>query len=193
LVTGFKKILTFRIAFGPDDTIGVTMEKLVPHVPEPEYIRVWASYAAKIIFNLGFPNNLSADMALGSIAKVAQEPLAPDTDCLARCELDDVIQYVRQPAASTRVFTGEFFAKGSTKRMISTHFPPIGTEQQVVFSSVAMMQHALDMNAGDPYFLDVLRDTALNLVDLYATGLGEGVASVTRVPEFAYLKAIGAR
>lgn len=192
VLAGRTKILEYRIVFGAENVVGVDTKTCVPKIPGPDYVRLWACYEAKIIYNLGFPKNMSAMMALGSIAKIAETEILADTDCFLRANLDDVIRFTREVPISGTIFTGEFFAKGSLERTIKTHFPVRGTEQQVVFSGVALMQHAILMNREDVETLDVLTKTVRNFVDLYGSGMIGGVQSVVQIPTLAYLKAIGA-
>ena len=191
-LAGRTKVLGYRIVFGADNVVGVHVEPSVAQIPGPDYIRLWASYEAKIIFNLGFPKNLSAMMALGSVAKVSETDITPDTDCFQRAGFNDVIRFVHEAPTSGTVFTGDFFAKGSLERMIKTHFPLRATEQQVVYSGLALMQYAILMNRSDTETLDVFTKTARNFVALYETGMGVGLQAVARITTLAYMQAIGA-
>ncbi len=190
-LTGRTKVLRYRIVFGPGNVVGVHVEPCVPEIPGPDYIRLWASYEAKIIFNLGFPGNLSATMALGSVAKVADEAIAADTDCFERADLADVMTFTPEVPAFGTTFTGEFYAKGSLERTIKTHFPLRITEQQVVYSGLALLQYAINTNRDDDETLDVLTKTARNFVALYEAGMGGGLQSVVQIPTLAYMQAIG--
>lgn len=191
-LAGRTKVLGYRIVFGGDNVVGVHVELSVAQIPGPDYIRLWASYEAKIIFNLGFPKNLSAMMALGSVAKVSETDITPDTDCFQRAGFNDVIRFVHEVPTSGTVFTGDFFAKGSLERMIKAHFPLRATEQQVVYSGLSLMQYAILMNRNDAETLDILTKTARNFVALYETGMGVGLQAVAQVPTLAYMQAIGA-
>ncbi|MFQ5662353.1 MAG: hypothetical protein ACE5HL_00775 [Terriglobia bacterium] len=190
-LTGRTKVLRYRIVFGADKIVGVHVEPCVPQIPGPEYIRLWASYEAKTIFNLGFPGNLSATMALGSVAKVADKAITADTDCFQRAHLADAIQFAHKVPTSGTTFTGELYAKGSLERTIKTHFPMRITEQQVVYSGLALMQYAISINRTDDETLDVLTKTARNFLALYESGMGGGVESVVQIPTLAYMQAIG--
>jgi hypothetical protein len=190
-LTGRTRVLRYRIVFGAGNIVGVHIQPCVPQIPGPDYVRLWASYEAKIIFNLGFPGNLSATMALGSVAKVADKAITADTDCFERADLADVIQFAHELPTSGTTLTGEFYAKGSLERTIKTHFPMQMTEQQVVYSGLALMQYAISINRSDEEKLDVLTKTARNFVALYESGMGGGVQSVVQIPTLAYMQAIG--
>lgn len=43
-LTGRTKVLRYRIVFGAGNIVGVSIEPCVPRIPEPDYIRLWASY-----------------------------------------------------------------------------------------------------------------------------------------------------
>ena len=190
-LTGRKRVLRYRIVFGAGNIVGVDIEPCVPRIPGPDYIRLWASYEAKIIFNLGYPENISATIALGSVAKVADKAITADTNCFERANVADVIQFAHEVPTSGTTFTGEFYAKGSLERTIKTHFPMRTTEQQMVYSGLALMQFAININRSDDDRLDVLTKTGRNFVDLYNSGAGEGIQSVVQIPFLAYMKAIG--
>ena len=191
-LAGWTKVLQYRIVFGSDGTVGVHIGPWQPEIPGTEYVRLWASYEAKIIYNLGFPKNVSSLMALNSVSKVSEIDITADTDCFERADFADVIQFAHEVPASGTTFTGEFYAKGSLKRMIKAHSPIRGaTEQQVVFSGLAFMQYAILVNRSDAGALDLLSKTSRNFVALYESGMGEGITSVAQVPYLAYMQAIG--
>lgn len=186
-----KKILSYKILFDYNNKVAVNIKKEVSTVPTPEYIRLWAFYQAKIIYNLGYPNNLSATMSLGSLSKIIEKDIDSNTDCFKRANLDDVVQYSDRFISPITKFDGEFFAKGSVNRSINTHFPMQSTEQEVVYSGIALMQYCININKIDKYALDVLTNTARNFLSLYEAGMGSGVSDIAQIPQTAYLEAIG--
>ena len=192
--SGWTKILRYRIVFGVDSVVGVYVEPCVAQIMGPDYIRLWASYEAKIILNLGFPKNLSAMMALTSVAKVLETDITPDTDCFQRAGFNDVIRFVHEVPTSGTVFTGDFFAKGSLERTINTYFPLRVIEQQIVYSGLALMQYAILMNRSDTMTLDILTKTARNFVTLYVEvdmGLrAGGLQAAAEIPTLAYTQAL---
>lgn len=131
-------------------------------------------------------------MALGSVAKVVEKDIDGSTDCFRRAGLVAVVQFVPQTPVTGTTFTGEFYAKGGLDRSIKTNFPRQISEQQVVFSGLALMQHAIFANRTDAGDLRVLTETARNLVALYESGAGQGVAATVQIPTLAYMRAIGA-
>jgi len=191
-LTGMKKILSYEVLFYHDNKVTVNITKEVPIIPTPEYIRLWAFYQAKIIYNLGYPNNLSATMSLGSLSKIIEKDIDSNTDCFKRANLDDVVQYSDRFISPITKFDGEFFAKGSVNRSIKTHFPMQSTEQEVVYSGIAIMQYCININKNDKYALDVLTKTARNFFALYKAGMGSGISAIAQIPQAAYLDAIGA-
>jgi hypothetical protein len=185
----FLKILTFKIFFDSQRNVAVDIKPIVLEMSQSEYIRLWACYEAKIIYSLGFPHNMSAMMALGSIAKVVEKNISPDTDCFASADVDDVISFAREIPVKHSIFTGEFYAKGGFERMVITHFPIKGTEQQVVYSGLALLQYVIDSINRDDEMLHVLTKTARIMLALYETEMAIGVESVYQIPNLAYLKA----
>ena len=187
-LNGWKKILSFEIIFD-NNKVNVKVQKNVPIIKTPDYIRLWACYEAKMIYNLGFPNNLSSNMAIGLITKIAENKISEVTDCFKEADVDDVIQFDQNVTKGNTKFTGEFYARGSLNRIIKTWLPPKGTEQQVVWSSLTLLQYAIFMNKDDKECLDILTKTARNMVGLYKTGMGTGIASVAKIPTLAYMQA----
>lgn len=190
-LTGRIKVLSFEIIFDDNNNVGVNVNKNVAVVPTPDYIRLWASYEAKMIYNLGYPNNISSNIAIGAMAKIVKIGIDENTDCFQKANLDDVIQYTPNISSGNIKFTGEFYAKGSTERTIKTWLPRRGTEQQAVYSALALMQYAINMVRDDKESLHVLTETARNMINLYESGMGIGIASIVKVPTLAYMQAIG--
>jgi len=184
LFDGRKRILSFEIVFDKKNKVGVSIDKHVSMISTLDYIRLWACYAAKMIYVLGYPDNVSANIAIGAIAKIVKSDINASTNCFQIANLDDVIQY-------TSKYTGEFYAKGSLERAVKTWVPKRATEQQTVFSALALMQNVIYMIRNDKDCLEVLTQVARNMVELYDYGMGEGIASVVEVPTLAYMRAIG--
>lgn len=190
-LSGRKKVLSFEIIFDDRNNVGVNVNKNVPVVPAPDYIRLWACYEAKMIYNLGYPNNISADMAIGAMAKIVKIEINENTNCFQKANLDDVIRYTPNISKGNIKFTGEFYAKGSIERSIKTWLPLRCTEQQAVYSALALMQYAISMARDDKECLDIFTKTARNMIKLYESGRGVGIASIVQVPTLAYMQAIG--
>ena len=66
------------------------------------------------------------------------------------------------------------------------------TEQQVVYSALALMQYAISTNRDDQEYVDVFTNTARNMINLYESGIYVGIASAFQIPTLAYMQAIGA-
>lgn len=190
-LSGRKKVLSFEIIFDDNNNVSVNVNKNVPVIPTPDYIRLWACYEAKIIYNLGYPDNVSANIAIGSIAKVVENGINENTNCFQKANLDDVIQYTSNISRTNIKFTGEFYAKGSLERTIKTWFPLRSTEQQIVYSALALMQYAISITRNDKECLDVFTKTARNMIKLYESGMGLGMTSIVQIPTLAYMQAIG--
>jgi len=192
-IFSYKKILSYKIIFDQNNKVAVNIKKEVPTVPMPEYIRLWAFYQAKIIYNLGYPNNLSANMSLESLFKIVEEDIDSNTDCFGRANLDDVMQFSDRFISPNTQFDGEFFAKGSINRSIKTRFSMQSSEQEVVYSGIALMQYCINMNKNDKSILDVITKTARNLyLMFYEAGMGSGISNIDQISQTAYLDAIGA-
>ena len=154
-LSGRKKVLSFEIIFDEYNKVGVKVNKNVPMISTPDYIRLWACYEAKMVYNLGYPNNVSANVAIGALIKITENDIQKDTDCFQKANFDDVIQYNSSILKGNIKFTGEFYAKGSFERNIKTWLPSKGTEQQAVYSTLALMQYAISMTRDDKECIEV--------------------------------------
>lgn len=190
-LSGRKKVLSFEIIFDDRNKVGVNLNKNVPIISAPDYIRLWACYEAKMIYNLDYPNNVSANVAIGAMAKIVENDIQEDTDCFQKANFDDVIEYNSSILKGNIKFTGEFYAKGSFERNIKTWLPSKGTEQQAVYSTLALMQCAITMTRDDKECIEVFTKTARNMIKLYESGAGVGMTSIVQVPTIAYMQAIG--
>ena len=190
-LAGMKKIVSYEVLFYHDNKVMVNSTKEVPTIHTSEYIRLWAFYQTKIIYNFGYPNNLSTSMAFLSLYKIIEKDISPNTDCFKRANLDDVIQYSKSNSSVITKFNGEFFAKGSIKRSIMTHFPPKGTEQEAVYSAIALMQYCINANKDNKESLDILTKTIRNFLALFKMGAGNKISGITLIPQAAFLEAIG--
>ena len=186
-LTGRTKVLRYRMVFGSGNNVGVHIEPCVPQIAAIEYIRLWASYQAKIIYILNSPEN---HIALASVAKVADEAITSDTDCFERAGLAEVIQFAHEVPSSGTTFNGEFYAKGSLDRRIWTRFPFRMNEQQVVYSGLALMQYVISINSSDDVALDLLTKTARHFVALYSSGMRAGLQAVVQIPTLADMQAV---
>ncbi|MEO8399661.1 MAG: hypothetical protein ABI550_07585 [Ignavibacteriaceae bacterium] len=190
-LTGKSKVLSFEIIFDENNNVGVKVKKIVSKIPTPDYIRLWACYEAKMIYNLGYPNNLSAIMAIEALSKIVESNIKKNTDCFYEADLDDVIQFLPNITQGHIKFSGEFYAKGTLDRSIKTWLPIGGTEQQAVYSALALMQYSIAITSEDKECLEIFTKTVRNMIELYKSEMGKGVNSTVQVPKFAYLKAIG--
>jgi len=196
LLLGKTKIISYEILFGDNNEIAVNTTKHISSVSSPEYIRLWATYTSKIIFNLGGLANLSTKILLGALEKITQKDLTINSNCFKEAEMDDAIKYVKTIDNVVSKFTGDFYAKGSTLRTINTKFPLRLTEQMAIYSSIALMRYSIVQQDKDKELLqeslEVFTKTIQNLVSLYESRIFEGLKAMTHIPHAAYLKAIGA-
>jgi hypothetical protein len=194
-LNGWKKILSFEIIFDENDKVNVKVHKNVPIIKEPDYIRLWACYEAKMIYNLGFPSNLSSMMTVGFITKIAENGISANTECFKEVNVDDVIQFDPNVIKGNTKFTGEFYARGPLDRSIKTWLPLKGTEQQIVYSGLALMQYTISIIRDDKELqvmeFDIFTKTAKNMAELYKSGMRMGITSTVKIPTLAYWRAVG--
>jgi hypothetical protein len=166
--------------------VSVRVEPLFAEMPTEEYIRLWASYEAKILFNLAY-NPQSAGIAMRAL-EMAQLRIGDDADCLKPLGWGERLRVVDKVPETHSVYTGEFYARGGVNRMIQTHFPRPVDDLQVAISGIALLHHAVVANRGNAYALCVLARTALNL----SLASLDTAASVAQVPIRAYRDALAA-
>ena len=184
-----NQILAYEIRFGGDRQVGVAIPTSSNELTPSEFIRLWAGYSAVILFNLGFPEQITSQLALRLIAKVAESPIEADTYCFDVADVDDVIHFDADLAPGGTTLTGKLLDLGDSQRGLLTDFPSTVTEQQVVFGSLALMQYAILQNRADQRALDVLGATASGMVRMYEDGLGDDLPGITVIPNRAYLDA----
>ena len=189
-LSGRIKVLSFEIIFDDNNNVGVNVIKNVSVVSTPDYLRLWACYEAKMIYNLGYPHNQSANIAINTMSKIVESDINENTNCFQKADFDDVIRYSPNVLKGNIKFTGEFYAKGSFERNVKTWLPEGCTEQQIVFSTLALMQYVISMVINDNECIDVFTKTVRNMINLYKSGAGVGMASIVQVPTVAYMQAI---
>lgn len=171
--------------------VAVTVVPVDQRIPPMEYVRLWAFYQAKIIFNLGYKVEL-ATLATDMVNVVSLNDITRDTDCIAELGYEDGIRFCSRLSQPASLFTGEFHAKGSVDRYINTLFPLQLDEHEVCVSGIALMHHVVLANRDDADALGVLTRTARSLVDLCASAQYQLTpALAVQIPQTAYLKAIG--
>lgn len=190
---GWTQVLKYRIVMGPDGTIGVQVSPSVAQIPEPDFVRLWVCYQVKIIHTLGGPDTRDAAVALGWLRQISGVRLTANTDVFKAAGLGKLLSYAKPGGTplSGPVYSGEFYAKGGTDRMIQSHLPTPTNSGQVLHSALAMMQYALNAVSDNDESLELLRRTAVHLVELYSMGAGRDAQSFAQLPTLAYFKAFG--
>lgn len=190
---GWTQVLKYRIVLGPDGTVGVQVSPSVAQIPDPDFIRLWVCYQVKIIHTLGGPDTRDATVALGWLRQILGTQLNSNTDVFKLAGLGKLLSYAnpgRAPLAGV-VYSGEFYAKGGTDRMIQSHLPVPVNAGQALHSSLAMMQYAINAVSDNDDNLELLSRTAAHLVELYSVGAGRDAQSFAQLPTLAYFKALG--
>jgi hypothetical protein len=219
------KILDYAIKFGDRTPTAwwrrgvseVTVETLtpLPAIPASEYIRFWASYCAKVVYNLGFPVEGAGRFAVNLLAKALNLQLTVDADCFASagfagspmclgrgqpncCDamaLKANLRYGSSGLAAPKLkqmFNGSFEADGRD-RVVMTHLPLHLSDRQVLVSVLALLQYVIATIGRDAQSLSTLELTARNMLDAYAsmTRMGSlGVESIVDIPTIAYATAL---
>ena len=153
-----------------------------------EYIYLSAFYQAKIIYNLGYPKNKNAVLSLDLLEKVVKRGLGKQTDCFQEAAIQPSIKY-EEPEPPVIRYRGAFYAKGFYTRAIKTKFPSKVDESWVLYSAIAMIQHALRKQRTENQ-LEILADTVRGIVTCYKSGSGYSVSSIRDIPMAAFSEAL---
>ncbi|MGI5964198.1 MAG: hypothetical protein ACOX7N_10965 [Lawsonibacter sp.] len=188
-----KRLMIYEINMNEENAVYVNVKKETAGLTDYEYLRLWAHYHCKIMYNLGYPKNETAEISCLLLNKIVAKPFDTVVDCFKLAELDDIMRYSKQPIKPIVSFTGEFFSKESSSRFIKTYFPYSITEQQVLYSSIGLLQYVLDICSNNQNNLDVAwKQIFFILVALYNPESIKSAAALTLgVPEIAFSKALG--
>jgi len=190
LFTNKTRLFYFEILFSPWN-ISARVKKL-SKISNDEYVRLWAFYEAKIIYNLGgFPNSDSSVLALDTIRQVINQDFNTSPNCFK--QEGDIVQrdYSSSilPDDITHIFKGEFFSRDSDGRFITTHFPLKIIDLDIINSGLALMQYVIDKIKDDKKTLNIFKNTAIYFFGLYHSGMGNKISDTIQIPQMAYLKA----
>jgi hypothetical protein len=191
------ELLTYEIHFAADGRVAAAVRPSVPSVPPHEHIRLWASYAARTIFNLGGIQKDGAQVVLHTIQAIAAHGIAPDTDYFTLGSPAHRLRRAASVATPAATFHGVFYAYRHLEesgRMITTLFPPHPPRPYTLHAGTALLHAAIAANRADPGALETIGRVAENLGALYseqlATRQRNHVADLVHLPASAYQAAI---
>lgn len=191
-ISGKKKLMVYEINMNDGNDIYVNVKNETPGLSGHEYLRLWSHYHCRIMHILGYPDNKTTMISGIILEKIIAKQFDVEVDCFQRAELDDVMNYSRQPIDAKLSFRGEFFSTDSDYRMLKSNFPYNITEQQVVYSSIGLLQYALDKCSKNQSYLDLGWKIILFLIIALANRENKGnMAEILKgVPEISYLTSL---
>ncbi len=185
---GRTTILNYEILFDDKDKVSVQVEPKTTPIKQ-EYIKLFGSYLAKIIYNFGGSNRQPSVMVLGTLTKIIKFGISPKTDCFKIAELDDVIQYSSKIDSVVTKYSGTLFGWRNGNQSIKTNFSSNPTEQQTVFGALALMQFAINENVDSENNLQILQKMTQGMMDMYEVGLGGSMRDIIGIPTAAFNEA----
>ncbi|TAL59886.1 MAG: hypothetical protein EPN88_16685, partial [Bacteroidetes bacterium] len=160
-LAGRTDVLTYEIYFDDQDKVSVKIDPKITPIKQ-ECIRLFASYFAKIIFNFQGPYSPASQILLELIRRIIKSPFDESTDVFDAANMSGIISYAENPGSNIiTTLSGSFSAwRRNGKRTIDTKFPLSVTEQQVIYSVMAIFQKAINENRGHHEYLLLLRELA---------------------------------
>ena len=143
---GKSKVLSYKILFSNKNEVSVHIKPESQSIDFFEYSRFWAFYSSKILWNFGFSEerNPYVSKYLESIQKIAADNFKNKIDCFKTAGLKDDISYLDYCYSLIIQCEGSFYKKGND-RFIITKFPLKITEDQVIFSGIAILQYIINI------------------------------------------------
>lgn len=186
---GWTEVLRFRITFTTSGDVFVNVSPTAAVAPTPEFIRLWACYLAKTVHTIGGPTSAHAKLLQTWLHTIltSQTSGTPLFDLL---QMSHLVRYAGSNASVSGVtFAGEYYAKGSSARMVQTQVPAGMTAGQALHSIIALMEHALAVVSNDKDDTRLLLRTVLNTYILLAEGPDDD-QSVLNIGNVAYVQAV---
>lgn len=192
-IFGWTEVLRFRITFTTSGDVFVNVSPTAAVAPTPEFIRLWACYLAKTVHTLGGPTSVHAKLLqtwLHTILTSEPRDLFSGAPLFDLLQMSHLVRYAGSNANVSGVtFSGEYYAKGSSARMVQTQVPAGMTAGQALHSIIALMQHALAVVSKDKDDARLLLRTAVNACVLLAEGPDDD-QSVLNIGNVAYMQAL---
>lgn len=190
LFSSKKCLMTYEIKMSLDNILSVTINPEIPGLTNHEYIRLWVLYQCKIMYNLGYPNNTTSNLLCNVLRQIIAIEFDHSTNCFERAKLSDVISFSNQCFNPKVSFTGEFYAKDSSDRFIKTNFPLNITEQQVLYSSIGLLQYVTNKCSKVQEDLDIIRKTIFFLLSGFDSGPTDIRTMTFLLPQKSYILAL---
>lgn len=188
ILTGRKMLMSYQININTKNFISV--DTTVMHgLSNKEYLRLWAFYFCKVVYNLGYPNNKTADLIIQALHRVISSRFDKNTNCIERANLASIVSYTdrcRDPI----ILTGKFYATESNSRSLITDFPLNVQEHHIVSSTFALLQYAINKCSGQDD-LDIAWKLIFFHLVYFDSGSSISMSKLTSfLPETAFSKAL---
>ncbi|MGI5912389.1 MAG: hypothetical protein ACOX6E_07420 [Syntrophomonadaceae bacterium] len=184
-----KKLMSYEINMC-SDLISVKVMEENPELSNHEYVRMWAFYHCKVMDNLGYPYNETANLLNRALYKIISKKFDKNIDCFERAGLSDQITYSDQFITPKVTFKGEYYSKASKHRRIKTKFPLVITEQQVLHSSIGLLQFTINKCSNKKKELDMIYKVIFFLLVGYEADTRTVKKMLILRPETAYYNAL---
>jgi len=184
---GRTTVLEYQVLFDKKDQVSVKTEPRTTPI-ESEYCKLYFLYLAKIIFNFGGKSAMSSTIALGSLLKILNDGVKPNTNCFEAAKLSDVITYSEKAGDVVTELSGTFYAWRNGNRSIDTKFPLNVTEQQVVYGGLALLQFAINKNKKNKDNLRFIQRAGEMIVNMYNTFEGSNLNDIIGIPSSVFLE-----
>lgn len=184
---GKTTVLKYQVLFDKKDKVSVKVEPLTTPIKR-EYCKLYFLYLAKIIYNFGGRSANSSMIALGSLLKILESEIEPNTNCFEIAEVDDVIAYSEKVSKIITELSGTFYAWRNGNRTIDTKFPLNVTEQQTVYGGLALLQFAINENKKSKDNLIFIQRAGEMIARMYDSFDGSRMQDIVGIPSSIFLK-----
>lgn len=186
-----KELMSYEIVFNSDNNISVKVNVTTPHISNHEYIRMWAFYNSRIIYNLGYPHNETANQLIILLYRIILTRLEPNTNCFERAGLLNKIRYSEELTIPDLRFIGQFGYKNPATRIINMNFPIHIKEQQVIYSSIGLLQYVINVCSNNIEELNLLYKVIFFLLAGYSSDYRTDIRTMIHtLPELAFRQAL---
>ncbi len=191
-LSGKTDILKYGICFDGNKKVSISINP-VHTTPNPEYIRLYACYTVKMIYNFGGYGLLPSEpitLIMNSIDRAANYGIENGIDLFELSGLKEIIEYrkVKTTDNTVKIISGTYFDRDGS-RSVTTDLPQTITEQEIAFGSIALLQFATDQNS-ESMDKKLLIDTCKNLHKLIKLYGANSIQQIIAIPNKAYLEAL---
>jgi len=179
-------LFNYRIVYSSTNELAVTILPVAPQISRDEYIRLWVYYNTKIIHDIFRAHRKVVAGNIELLNQVIAEPFNPETDCLQRAGLENRFTFTADEIVPITAITGSFYVKETSHRMLSAKIHENITQEQLIVSSLGLLQKVIDYYASDPYYLETAYWTVVFFTELFTSKSLKDLTAMIDIPEIAY-------